>query len=119
MAQIKDEKISDISLNGPNAHHGPNANHKPKEEFHGGGRGGRGNRFQPYGGPNRDRKSGPPRDNNMVNIKVVIKCSLVSLEFSIFFSTTLNSVNMYCVQRFGSERLSCKTTPSVLKLGLS
>ncbi|CAH1715113.1 hrp65 protein-like isoform X3 [Aphis gossypii] len=65
MAQIKDEKISDTSLNGPNAHHGPNANHKPKEEFHGGGRGGRGNRFQPYGGPNRDRKGGPPRDNNM------------------------------------------------------
>lgn len=64
MAQIKDEKINDTSMNGPNAHHGPNANHKPKEEFHGGGRGGRGNRFQPYGGPNRDRKG--PRDNNMV-----------------------------------------------------
>lgn len=67
MSQIKDEKINDTSMNGPNAHHGgPNANHKPKEEFHGvgGGRGGRGNRFQPYGGPNRDRKG--PRDNNMV-----------------------------------------------------
>lgn len=72
MAQIKDEKISDTSLNGPNAHHGPNANHKPKEEFHGGGRGGRGNRFQPYGGPNRDRKGGPPRDNNMVIIYYVV-----------------------------------------------
>lgn len=77
MAQIKDEKISDTSLNGPNAHHGPNANHKPKEEFHGGGRGGRGNRFQPYGGPNRDRK-GPPRDNNMV----IINFNLTS---SVFF----------------------------------
>lgn len=58
MAQIKDEKM-DMSMNGPN-----NGNHKPKEEFHGGGRGGRGNRFQPYSGPNRDRKG--PRDNNMV-----------------------------------------------------
>lgn len=61
MAQVKDEKINDTSLNGPNA------NHKPKEEFHGGGvrGGGRGNRFQPYGGPNtRDRKG--PRENNMV-----------------------------------------------------
>jgi len=68
MAQIKDEKM-DTSLNGPNAQHGPNANHKPKDEFHsGGGRGGRGSRFQPYSGPNRDRKVGPPRDNNMVNI---------------------------------------------------
>lgn len=73
MAQIKDEKISDTSLNGPNAHHGPNANHKPKEEFHGGGRGGRGNRFQPYGGPNRDRKGGPPRDNMVIIYYVVIK----------------------------------------------
>lgn len=71
MAQVKDEKINDTSLNGPNAHHGPNANHKPKEEFHGGGgRGGRGNRFQPYGGPNRDRKG--PRDNNMVIIIMII-----------------------------------------------
>lgn len=58
MAQIKEEKM-DMSMNGPN-----NGNHKPKEEFHGGGRGGRGNRFQPYSGPNRDRKG--PRDNNMV-----------------------------------------------------
>jgi len=75
MAQIKEEKINDTSLNGPNA------NHKQKDEFHGGGRGGRGNRFQPYGGPNRDRKGGPPRDNNMVSIKVVLKC----FEFSIYF----------------------------------
>jgi len=75
MAQIKEEKLNDTSMNGPNIHHGPNANHKQKDEFHGGigigggigmgrGGGGRGNRFQPYGGPNRDRKG--PRDNNMV-----------------------------------------------------
>lgn len=69
MAQVKDEKTNDTSMNGPNAHHGgPNVNHKPKEEFHGGhgvgGRGGRGNRFQPYGGPNRDRKM--PRDNMVI-----------------------------------------------------
>lgn len=68
MAQVKSEKSNDTSLNGPNVHAGGpnNANHKPKEEFHGGGRGrgGRGNRFQPYDGPNRDRKG--PRDNNMV-----------------------------------------------------
>ncbi|XP_025412242.1 hrp65 protein-like isoform X2 [Sipha flava] len=63
MAQIKDEKLDTSINNGPNTHHGPNINQKPKEEFHG-GRGGRGNRFQPYGGPNRDRKGGP-RDNNM------------------------------------------------------
>lgn len=70
MAQIKDEKVSDTSMNGPNAHHGTNANHKPKDEFHGGGRGGRGNRFQPYGGPNRDRKGPRDNSNNMVNLFV-------------------------------------------------
>jgi len=88
MAQIKDEKINDTSLNGPNAHHGPSPNHKPKEEFHGGGRGGRGNRFQPYGGPNRDRKGGPPRDNNMVIINVIL-CS----RGFFFFGTPLDTVN--------------------------
>lgn len=78
MAQIKEEKDTSIN-NGPNAHHGPNLNHKPKEEFHGGGRGGRGNRFQPYGGPNRDRKGGP-RDNNMV----INKCSFIGYYFIVF-----------------------------------
>lgn len=68
MSQIKDEKMNDSSLNGPNAHHGGNMNHKPKDEFHGGGRGGRGNRFQPYGGLNRDRKGPRENSNNMVNI---------------------------------------------------
>lgn len=87
MAQIKDEKNDTSINNGPNAHHGPNINHKPKEEFHGGGgRGGRGNRFQPYGGPNRDRKGGP-RDNNMVNFDYNVICVsyFVPPGISVFF----------------------------------
>jgi len=86
MSQIKEEKINDTSLNGPNAHHGPNANHKPKEEFHGGGggRGGRGNRFQPYGGPNRDRKG--LRDNNNM---VILLLSFIRIGY-LYFSCLVN-----------------------------
>lgn len=69
MAQVKEEKKGDTSLNISNTT--PNntvTNHKPKQEFHGGGGrgGGRGNRFQPYRGPPRDQKG--PRENNMVII---------------------------------------------------
>ncbi|XP_050429825.1 hrp65 protein-like isoform X2 [Adelges cooleyi] len=66
MAQVKEEKKNDTSLNTSNNvnQNTPATNHKVKPEFQGGGgRGGRGNRFQPYrGGPNRDQKG--PRDNN-------------------------------------------------------
>lgn len=98
MSQIKDEKMNDSSMNGPNAHHSGNANHKPKDEFHGGGRGGRGNRFQPYGGLNRDRKGPRDNSNNMVNILyyVYIMCGcrpIVTFRQREFFNVVMSCID--------------------------